>query len=114
MKLLFIFVKNMPVFQPGHDIIYDENHEVKCDKAAKLFVTVTCITIIDMVFVIGCAFVYLKEYYTVVKDTYDSATNSYTIKQPFVLLYLWQSICALLILLWIVFFVIWLLVNTMC
>lgn len=104
----------MPTYQQGMTVTDDAEYELRFNRCAKIFITVTCLTIIDMVFVITCGFVYLKEYFTVVKDTFDPQTNSYRITQPFVILYFWQSIGGLLILLWVVFFVAWLMWNMLC
>lgn len=104
----------MPTFQPGMDIVYDNEHDVKCNKCAKIFVAATFITIVDMLFVICCSFVYMKEYVLTVKNTYNVETDSYVIAKPFVILYFWEAVCSMLILLWIVFFIVWLIFNTVC
>lgn len=101
----------MPTFQHGVEHDYNIDHEVKCAHCAKVFVIFTCITILDLIFIIGCSFVYLKEFMFTVRKTYNPTTNMYEISRTFALLYLWESICALAITLWIIFFIVWLLYN---
>ena len=57
---------------------------------------------------------YLKDYFTKVKDTYDPIAKTFSIKQEFIYLYLGSSFATGLFIVYLVFIAVWFIVNFVC
>lgn len=78
---------------------------------AKFFVAMTIITVIEAIFLVCTSYVFISEYYSQVKNTYDKTTHTYTITEPFMYLYYAAAVSTIIFPLWLVYFVIWLIYN---
>ena len=92
-------------------IKYSE-HNSKC--CPIMFKILSGLVVLDIIFTTVTAFVYLKDYFTKVKDTYDPITKTFSIKQEFVYLYLGSSFATGLFIVYLVFIAVWFIVNFVC
>lgn len=88
--------------------------EYNCKHGSKLFKIFTGIVILDIIFITSVAFVFLRDYFMNVEKTFNDETKSYTIKYEFIVLYICSSFSTIIFVLYILYIIIWLIINYAC
>ena len=76
-----------------------------CKGCSSLFKILTGLVLLNIVFIVSVSYVYLKEYYTNVKYTYDDDNKTYTVGSEFVALYTCASYSSFIFVLYLVYFI---------
>ena len=88
-----------------------KHSEHNCRCGLTIFKILTALCLLDIVFVTATSFVYLKDYFGYVRRTYNNENRSYIIRKEFVLLYVCSSFSTAIFILYVLFILIWLLIN---
>ena len=88
--------------------------ECNCKCGAVVFKIFSALVLLDIIFVTATAFVYLKDYFMHVKQTYNPETKTYEVRKEFIILYVCSSFSTSIFILYIIFVIVWLIVNFTC
>lgn len=88
--------------------------EYNCKYGSTLFKIFTGLVILDIIFITSVAFVFLKDYFMNVNKTFDSENKTYTIKYEFIVLYICSSFSTSIFILYMLYVIIWLMINYVC
>ena len=80
--------------------MYDEYNCKGCSTLFKIF---TSLVVLNIVFLISVSYVYLKEYYSTVKYTFNEINRTYTISSEFIALYTCASYSSLVFVAYVIF-----------
>ena len=88
--------------------------EYTCKHGSKLFKIFTGLVVLDIIFITTVAFVFLKDYFVNVNKTFNDENKTYTIKHEFIVLYICSSFSTSIFILYILYIIIWLIINYAC
>lgn len=91
--------------------MYEEHN---CKGCSNVFKILTSLVLLELIFLVSVSYVYLKEYYSNVKPTYNETNRTYTIGSEFVALYLTTSYSTLIFVVYVIYFISMLCCMYMC
>lgn len=80
-----------------------EEHE--CKGCSTIFKILSILFILETIFLVSVSYVYLREYYSNAKHTFDETNNTYIFKSEFVALYTASAYSTVIFIIYILFMV---------